>query len=124
MRRTAYQPGQVLDCGVITIHRVRDVHTHPAMQMVTDLHHRGCLQSKPITEAVEIVVGIAAFGDTTTTALSVVTTIHSACSAYGTAILVPFSRPLANVVAGRSGSGAPGSLSAAVSTAPFATPAR
>ena len=66
----------------------------------------------------------SAFGDTTTTALSVVTTIQSACSAYGTATLVPLSLPPANVVAGRSGSGAPGSLSAAVSTEPLATPAR
>ena len=66
----------------------------------------------------------SAFGDTTTTALSAVTIIHSACSAYGTPILVPFNRLLASVVAGRSGSGAPGSLRAAVSTAPLATPAR
>ena len=60
----------------------------------------------------------AAFGGFTTTPASVVTSIHAACSAYGTAILVPFSdRPTASS-AGCSGRAAPGSSSAAVSTAP------
>src|SRR5271163_4091078 len=66
----------------------------------------------------------SAFGDTTTTALLAVTIIQPACSAYATPTLVPDNRPLAKVVAGRSGNATPGSLSAAVSTAPFATPAR
>src|SRR5271156_2648804 len=56
----------------------------------------------------------SAFGETTTTALSAVTIIQSACSAYPTATLVPDNRPCTKVVAGRSGSAVPGSLSAAV----------
>ena len=80
--------------------------------------------SESLEVGVLVNVTPAAFGETTTTPLSAVTIIHCACSAYGTPILVPVKRLLASVVTGRSGSGAPGSLRAAVSTPPFATPAR
>lgn len=62
MRGPAQQPGEVLDRGVVAVHRIRDVHPHAAVQVMADLHRRRRLRCHPVPEDAQIISRIQILG--------------------------------------------------------------